>query len=77
MIPSQRVQLYTKQVKSIVLRCIATRTKAVALKVATDYLEILAFVCQVKHSQRDFSLAACAVDVFVRDKYCWAAHLCW
>jgi predicted NACHT family NTPase len=62
-IPSQRVKLYAKQVKAIVLRCIATRTNPVALEVATDYLEILAFVCQVKRSQRDFSLAACADDV--------------
>jgi len=68
-IPSQRVKLYAKQVKAIVLRCIATRTNPVALEVATDYLEILAFVCQVKRSQRDFSLAACADDVKVLWKH--------
>ncbi len=38
---------------------------SITLEVVTDYLEILAFVCQVKHSQRDFSLAACADDVKV------------
>ncbi len=51
------------------LRCIATRTKSVALEVATDYLEILAFACQVKRSQRDFSLDACADDVKVLWKH--------
>jgi hypothetical protein len=42
---------------------------SITLEVVTDYLEILAFVCQVKHSQRDFSLAACADDVKVLWKH--------
>jgi hypothetical protein len=61
--PRKLVELYEKQVEGIMSRCIQRRkndglefanfrvgdlaTDAAALKVATDYLETLAFVCQI------------------------------
>lgn len=75
-IPTQRVKLYGKQVEAIVSRCIAMRIKtgenlsifcvgelspdAGALKIATCYLETLAFVCQIRLNERDFTLDTCS-----------------
>ena len=64
-IPKQRIELYAKQVQAIVSRCITNRindtleVRAAAQKLATKYLETLAFVCQLQLKERDFSLATC------------------
>ncbi len=79
-IPTKRVELYDKQVKAIVSRCIYQRRLACierddkkgslqileknlaadadALEVSIDYLGTLAFVCQMRLTKRDFTLAA-------------------
>jgi len=64
-IPKQRVALYSKQVEAIVSRFITNRidgsfnVRAAAQKLATKYLETLAFVCQLRLEERDFTLAGC------------------
>jgi len=64
-IPDQRVRLYSMQVEATVSRCITHRfddnpeVRAAAQKLATKYLEILAFVCQLQMEERDFTLATC------------------
>jgi len=70
-IATKRVELYPKQVEAIVLRCIHEQMHgqggfaedAHALEVSTDYLGVLAFVCQLRLQKRDFTLVACARDV--------------
>ena len=66
-IPSQRVELYEKQVRAIVSRCIQGRVQEEdvpgKLEVATRFLETLAFVCQMRLATRDFQLEACAAYV--------------
>ena len=70
-IPTRRVELYEKQVTAIVSRCVEGRPKdgvagVVRLKieeqqdVATQFLQTLAFVCQMCLATRDFNLEECA-----------------
>ena len=78
-IPTTRVGLYSKQVGIIVSRCITGRiekgedapffcaaelaTFDTVLKVATHYLETLAFVCQMRLKKRDFTFSGCATEM--------------
>jgi hypothetical protein len=66
-IPTRRVELYEEQVKAIVSRCVLGKLKDdedasggledKKREVATQYLEVLAFVCQMRLAKRDFKLA--------------------
>jgi len=63
-IPRKRVELYSKQVEVIVTRCMTNKIDGTyevrsAQKLATKYLETLAFVCQLRLEERDFTLAGC------------------
>ena len=83
-IPTRRVELYEKQVTAIVSRCVLGKLKddedaSGGLKdkkreVATQYLEVLAFVCQMRLSKRDFKLAECTSHVAERT-YIYIVHI--
>jgi serine/threonine protein kinase len=72
-IPTRRVELYEKQVTAIVSRCVLGKLKDdedasggledKKREVATQYLEVLAFVCQMRLAKRDFKLAECSSHV--------------
>jgi hypothetical protein len=69
-IPTQRVELYEKQVTALVSRCIDGRLRDGDVgtgglrdkkrEVASLFLETLAFVCQMRLATRDFKLEDCA-----------------
>jgi len=57
--PTQRVELYAQhRVEAIVVRSIQSPVRKSEIKelliVATEYLEILSFVCQMQWKERDF-----------------------
>jgi len=88
-IPRKRVELYAKQVEAIVLRCISRRIddglnckdfaeyfddeKHEEKETAVEYLETLAFVCQLRLQKRDFVLNDCQKDVIALWKHDQAA----
>ena len=66
-IPTHRVELYEKQIQGIVERSIHSRVGESEIKelliVATEFLETLAFVCQMQREERDFKLATCMTNM--------------
>ena len=78
-VPSQRVELYAKQVEGIVWRCMQAKLdrrdacealrmeddagKSATWALACEYLEALSYVCQMQLETRDFTLAACSQDM--------------